>query len=498
MSSHKTTNIDDLVEFEENIELPITNKTHKIKKSSSAKLSLQKKQKLTAIKSRIKRATAKKRISKFMKSTKPQRQSAFLNAICSDSGICIGFGKENKKIKEFFDGFSLTYANPEVIRIGSTSVNGFVNEISFERLGYKSHGILKSAKQRYSDNLFYEYIVGTYFINEQKKYFPCFVETYGCYKYKDTNAYNEFEYNNSDSITKKYKYKTITDMQNKLIPIKGFSDGLKESCIQPTNIAILIEHVKDARSLEDMLFYTSEFHTDDLVTTLFQIYAPLSHLKDNFTHYDLHTNNVMIFKPFQNGYIRMHYHFNDSDIISFDTRYIAKIIDYGSSFFMDPKNPEQNSKSFYDLLCRKKECNPKNKAPCGVNDGYSLFDPKNIHNYILTSQRNMSHDLRLFRLCNKNTSIIDKIIENIVYNGNYGTPEITENGFNPKNGINSSINNVTDAYDILKSIIRDELKYTNYDFASKNKQYYSKNSKLKKMGDLYVYFDGREMKYESI
>ena len=39
-------------------------------------------------------------IQRFMKKTRHKRIAAFLNAVCNDSGVCIAFGKEIKKIKK--------------------------------------------------------------------------------------------------------------------------------------------------------------------------------------------------------------------------------------------------------------------------------------------------------------------------------------------------------------------------------------------------------------
>ena len=119
-----------------------------------------------------------RRLARFMRSVDPhKRRARFLNGVCSDSGVCIAFGKEVNKIKEHFDGF-VNFDNVKQIRkIGEISANGFVKEIEYERAGYTAHAILKSSVRMNSDNLYYEYLVGQ-FINMIGQILPNFVETY--------------------------------------------------------------------------------------------------------------------------------------------------------------------------------------------------------------------------------------------------------------------------------------------------------------------------------
>ena len=99
---------------------------------------------------------ARKTIGTFMKKTEYKRKSMFLQAICSDSGVCIAFGKERKKILDFFNGFSKFDYLKSVKAIGGVSENGFIKELEYEREGYKAHAILKSSRKKSADNLMYE------------------------------------------------------------------------------------------------------------------------------------------------------------------------------------------------------------------------------------------------------------------------------------------------------------------------------------------------------
>jgi len=130
--------------------------------------------------------SASRTIGNFMKKTENKRRSMFLQAICSDSGVCIAFGKERQKIFDFFDGFTKFNYLKNIKAIGAVSENGFIKELEYEREGYKAHAILKSSREKMSDNLMYEYFVGI-IINEFAKRIPCFIETYGHYEYTPLN-----------------------------------------------------------------------------------------------------------------------------------------------------------------------------------------------------------------------------------------------------------------------------------------------------------------------
>ena len=117
-----------------------------------------------------------KKIARFMKNVNPHKRRAyFLKSVCSDSGVCIAFGKEYAKIKEHFDNFSFKYVT-NMKRIGKVSSNGFVDLITFENEGYVSNAVLKSSKKTTGDNLYYEYLVGK-FLNKQSLRFSCFTST---------------------------------------------------------------------------------------------------------------------------------------------------------------------------------------------------------------------------------------------------------------------------------------------------------------------------------
>ena len=151
---------------------------------------------LEAVRAFTKKYTQKrstKTIGKFMKKTEYKRRSKFLQAICSDAGVCIAFGKERKKIFNFFNGFTKFDFLKNMRTIGAASVNGFVKELEYEREEYKAHAILKSSMEEESDNLMYEFFVGQSINENFLNNMPCFIETYGHYKYKSNKDREQFQ-----------------------------------------------------------------------------------------------------------------------------------------------------------------------------------------------------------------------------------------------------------------------------------------------------------------
>jgi len=321
-----------------------------------------------------------------MKKVDPNKRRAyFLNSICSDSGVCIAFGKEIKTINKHFGGFvDFSYITSRIKRMGEPSSNGFINEITYERNGYIANSILKSSVRSSADNLMFEYIVGQY-INKQCKRFPCFVETYGLFKYRNEYVWNHIK-NTSVLVS--------SIMKDALESIPSINEeSMKLSCTHSKHLAILIQHIKDATSINKML-ENFQFIQRDLVNVLYQIYMPLATLANTFTHYDLHKENVLIYEPIKGKYIQYRYILNDGTIVEFKSSYIVKIIDYGRSFFVNNTGFKRSSKEIYDTICDLDECEPE----CGKYKGFHTLSPEETPGsfyYISSSTRNMSHDLRL-------------------------------------------------------------------------------------------------------
>jgi hypothetical protein len=361
------------------------------------------------------RSAAASTLRKFMNRNKVKIRHNFLTNVCADSGQCMAIGREMRVIREYFDGFSdFHYLQSPIKRIGK-STNGIVHELKYTRDNYSSYAVLKSANTSESDNLVYEYMVGQY-INKLCNYFPCFLETYGLYYYKDEDAYrNIIPTASSDSTSNPNTIASArigsTSNQN-IIPTASndnniTADDLRNSLIKETGIdyekactnskyaAILIQHVNNAKTFFDLfmdedLSRLKDFF-DHLPYILFQIYYTLNELSYTFTHYDLHGNNILLYELEQNKYIQYHYYYQGAHY-KFKSKYIIKIIDYGRSFFNDVDSG-MNSAKIREELCKTSKCDPE----CGKMFGFeNLTGKASCEDYYIDStQANRSHDLKL-------------------------------------------------------------------------------------------------------
>lgn len=396
--------------------------------------------------------------------------SKFLNAVCSDSGVCITFGKELKKIKEFFGNFDLRYITETVKRIGVPSVNGFIHEITFIRKEYSAHAVLKSSKNitrggSIPDNLMYEYRVGL-FLNKMALRYPCFLETYNLYAYNPgahTIAENSPEINAED-------FKRFVRPQ---------SYDLNYACALPTQTCILIQHLKGVFSVRELVKLKHVNLNHDLLIILYQIYYVLNAMKSIFTHYDLHSGNILLYEPSPDKYIHYHYH-HASGVRSFKCIYVAKIIDYGRCYFNDI-DEHISSLNVKASLCAKDACKPK----CGYYKGFNWLSNDSVSNYINSSVINSSHDLifarnLLGRILSTDSSHLDPMLLDIlsnlhidiIYEQDHGTPVMKD--------CPGKICNVTSMFMNLESI------FDTLDLDGSFDSFYGNRTKL---GDMNVYQD---------
>ena len=431
-------------------------------------------------------------IRKFMLKTGNKRRLNYLKIVCSDSGVCIAFGTNSRKIISFFDGFT-NFDNVKSIRqIGVPSNNGFVKEIHYEKGGYNAYTVLKSSSRSQGDNLVYEYIVGQ-FINNECKFFPCFVETYGIYYYNDEASW---------SHCKDTNVITPNVLRNSLY-IQDNPYDYAKMCQQSKYAAILIQHLKNAATLNskrDDLFFLE----NDLLYILYQVYLPLSQLNKTFTHYDLHDSNVLLYEPIRGKYITYHYHLHTREVVTFKSPYIAKIIDYGRSFYK-PRVSQSATlitpNKIREKLCAQPECNTV-RAPCGEDFGLSwLKDRGNKEYYITSSKDNLSHDLRLITIIKGYLNMYEGVLidmEPLIEALNKVTYGIglkkTDKQFGTKPegkiGLPTKINNVYDAEKALRDII-----LTNNIFKTNNNDRFLPEDKI---GDIHVYnyISGKPMLFE--
>ena len=448
----------------------------------------------------IKKKTPSKVIGRFMLKTGDKRKLTYLKAICSDSGVCIAFGQNSKKIIDYFDGFkNFNYVKAPIVRIGAPSENGFVKQIEYEKQGYSAYAVLKSSAKSDGDNLVYEYLVGE-FINKANKFFPCFIETYGLYYYKDDASWKH----SRDTANMN------TNMLKNSLELQTTIYDYKKMCQESKFAAVLIQHLKGVSTLNDTI-KSIHFIIYDLLYVLYQIYMPLSKLKASFTHYDLHSNNVLLYEPIKGKYIEYYYHLENNQVVNFKSPYLVKLIDYGRSYF-NPGTASLNPTEIYNNLCGEPACTSKPpifKHECGSKYGFAWFDPSkklDKHDYYInTMTHNQSHDLRILKflttltVSNKFKRYIDPRLEvitnklailiNMVEYGKglkkneqwYGAKETTTSG------LPSKINNVSDAEQALRTLI-----LTSVETQTLNNIKYKPENKI---GSIHVYVDGTPMRY---
>lgn len=346
--------------------------------------------------------------------------SKMLQLSCKNPDNCLALGKYDDSIKHFFEDFrKLSYIDKsKVKRIGTPSANGFIIELPFHKLNYTAYTVLKCSSNKDSDNLFYEYYVGKFFINKYIKKLPSFVETYDLYEFSSPFTYNQIktaaETNALSSVDIASKIRRINAPEN-LFNLFNYS------CLKNKMLCVLIQHFDDFKPFSSAINNEIDNIKYDLYNLMYQVYFPLCVLGMNYTHYDLHANNVFLYKPFKGKEcILMRYHRNNK-IYEFKSEYIVKIIDYGRNYFY---NGKISTPQIMKQICRATECMPS----CGENVGYatikgSINDPNFDFYWIDPSKPNMSHDLRLMTYELKDILIRTNLIDSFTYQEKYGTPE---------------------------------------------------------------------------
>jgi hypothetical protein len=375
------------------------------------------------------------------------------------------------------DFYDIDSINQNIQYLKNKSNNGFISLINYEKYGLKYKAVLKSIKIDYQnsnddqsklDNLYYEYLVGLC-INKLSLYFPNFVKTYiaGIYIKQE---FHEYFYKNSD----KKKIKLINKLSHYIKPINSdnIEENIDSSCENWSKMALVIQWIPVYLSLLEYLpkisngfIHKSKFKINkgeekkmiQYIKLLYIIYTTLTSVKDTFTHYDLHEENILITSIPNNKYISLTYHLPDGSIRVVNTYYLPVLIDYGRSY-INCDNPLFNSDCpslSSDLL----RCNFSEKRQHNV----TFLETSEDDYYINSSKRNISHDLRLISDINTYYDFNDldssinfiqlwkKFMSKIYYINKFGTPEAVRVSKEKQ----SMIYNVIRAYEELDKIIFD-------------------------------------------
>ena len=263
-----------------------------------------------------------------------------------------------------------------------------------------------------------------------------------------------------------------------------------EGCENADLLALLIQDIPNSDTLDNYIL-SNKLNKNNMLCILFQIYMPLSTIAETFTHYDLHSGNVLIYKYSDNKCIQFTYHMKNNTIISFKSNYIAKIIDYGRCYFKSEQNDTYKNDT-YKILQRVFNANKctitqqmNNKIyyqTRGIEFGFSQVIKSSY-------KKNISQDLRLLHIVwcystkPKYKELLYKELSEkiIVYQNDFYTHEITTSNNKDK------IQNIHDAYKLFKDVIR---KYKD-DINAIYKNYTC-------IGELHIYEDNKKnMEYKN-
>ena len=507
---------------------------------------------------------AVRKIVKFMTRDKTcsRRRAAYLKEHFNDYVQCFVFQIESDKIRKHFDLFSdqKYISNGVVNRIAKTD-NNVVFRVMHERDGYIASTVFKTMLCTRSYNLLFEYNVGC-FINKKCGIFHCFVETFGLVVYQDHDLECMITSN------RRTNRRTGNDFYSPYItksPTKDFCEDTKSPenlsgrckmdgqpncsvsrfdsiCLflrnKENNLGLITQYIRGNSLAESMNSIYSRYN---LLYILYQIYMPLSVLSNQYTHYDLHAKNILLYKFGTNSHVTFHYHLSRSgcgcshdmyaepqlaetsskdhttkprllrirseEIVSFNSKFIVKIIDYGRSFFNDTTTPSssntfRSSEQVYDRIYDVMSPNfgPTYNREYNTINGLEFGSHK--HNYgdffISSVLRNSSHDLRLIHELKKdyfdylqfNKPLFD-LMQSVEYGvgirdpkyKTYGTKEQSVSGLS-----RGKIVNVYDMHYSLKLLMKYE------ESIALQNEYYSAS---KKVGDLHIYDDDRPFEYTS-
>lgn len=262
-------------------------------------------------------------------------------------------------IARLFHNFPVKLIDGNIKLIGEPSANGRAELILYRKTeenrgiihDHRMYNVLKISQSKKSDNNYYEFLVGLC-LNRLKRIVPNFVFTFSYIEFNPLTIRNINKVNKKGedsgflkirgAITKKIDYDTS----------RSKTEDFISSCRFTENSAILIEGLPNSVSFENWL--ENSFQLNEFINIVFQVYYTLNRFKNTFTHYDLHSSNVLIQKVPDDKYVTIEY----KGSITIKTKYIPVLIDYGRCYIDCDKFglPEIYSRVFADKMCNSREC----------------------------------------------------------------------------------------------------------------------------------------------
>jgi hypothetical protein len=301
---------------------------------------------------------------------------------------------------------NLSNYSREVKSIGTNSANGFIRKYKYNSEHYEVDVVQKNNLNYMGDSLVYEYLVGQC-VNHFASFYPCFSKTYQICKYNTPADYKQILYLKDPVLP------TGLDKMLTVLNTDDIAELIKTGCANNQHICIMTQYLPFDIDLGKYLDDPSR-ETSTLITILYLLHACLASFSNQFTHYDLHYENVQLVKIPNNKYSIFRMHLPNGRVISFKTNYIPCIIDYGRCYV---NCAALNSTDIYRTVCEYDSNNPDPKQrvcgeSCGNSTGYEVgpkydrntkeFIPATYENdYIDPTRRNISHDLRNLNYINK-------------------------------------------------------------------------------------------------
>ena len=230
----------------------------------------------------------------------------------------------------------------------SEGLNGTTYIINYADKQTKA--LLKMAKNKYNDNLMYEYLVGKDYINQIIESTSVFVKTHALFRYNYYKKHRTTFGKIYDFFKKKDKVVYCVEDENPIISIEDIKylqliDKSNNStpfnydhiCDCNQNFALLVEYIDGSKSLNNY-FQNINYNFYKTLSILTKIYNALSNLYPNFVHNDLTLENVLV-----------------------DASGNPKIIDYGRCYFNTEKN---SSKKILEQV--NENCSDE-----GINNGFA-------------------------------------------------------------------------------------------------------------------------------
>ena len=317
----------------------------------------------------------------------------------------LNFNTIGKNILDKYQNFSnLNLMLSPIKPIGAGSANGFINLIKYKNLTDSKifDTVVKTSREKDADNNFYEFNVGRC-INIIKQYYPNFIYTFLYFNLSPTlksiiepkGELKRVQYTNMEFFKKNIEHIKVATK-----PSNVEKSDIESGCSNNDRASVLIENIPNGISFDELMI-DPDFNINynyNIFSILFQIYSTLWALRKIYTHYDLHSGNVMFVKlP---NTIKIVYNIIGNEYQIF-TRFIPVILDYGRSYINCAVLDSTliTSETYAEKACNS-DCNPsKDKHTCENSSlkfykyNNKWFDNSNFY-FINPRVKNESFDLR--------------------------------------------------------------------------------------------------------